>query len=73
MTRQEIIAMAEKCQLITPENIVGIYADALEAFAKLVIESDRDMCADVVELFAIHGYDLTGDMELSEFIRSGAK
>ena len=38
MTRDDIIRMAIKCQLVTTSNRDGIYADALDRFASLVAE-----------------------------------
>jgi hypothetical protein len=42
MTQDEIIRMAVKCQLLTTSNRDGLYAQALEAFAELVAEKERE-------------------------------
>jgi hypothetical protein len=47
MTQDEIIRMAVKCQLLTTSNRDGLYAQALEAFAKLVAEKEREACAEL--------------------------
>ena len=49
MTQDEIIRMAVKCQLLTTSNRDGLYAQALEAFAELVAEKEREACAKVCE------------------------
>ena len=49
MTQDEIIRMAVKCQLLTTSNRDGLYAQALEAFAKLVAAKEREACAKLVE------------------------
>lgn len=49
MTRDDIIRMAIKCQLVTTSNRDGIYADALERFAALVAAHEREACAAVCE------------------------
>jgi hypothetical protein len=45
MTQDEIIRMAVQCQLVNTNTREGIYMDALEAFAKLVAEREREACA----------------------------
>jgi hypothetical protein len=47
MTQDEIIRMAVKCQLLTTSNRDGLYAQALEDFAKLVAEKERKACAEL--------------------------
>ena len=47
MTRDEIIRMAIQCQLVTTGNRDGVYMDALERFAALVAEAEREACAKV--------------------------
>jgi hypothetical protein len=47
--QDEIIRMAVECQLLTTSNRDGLYAQALEAFAKLVAEKERETCAKVCE------------------------
>jgi hypothetical protein len=49
MTKDEIIRMAVKCQLINAGNREGIYMDALAEFAALVAEAEREACAEVCE------------------------
>jgi len=49
MTQDEIIRMAVECQLLTTSNRDGLYAQALEAFAKLVVAKEREACAKLVE------------------------
>jgi hypothetical protein len=49
MTQDEIIRMAVKCQLLTTSNRDGLYAQALEAFAKLVAEKERESCWRMAE------------------------
>tara|TARA_R110000822_G_C14919164_1_gene451195 strand:+ start:104 stop:412 length:309 start_codon:yes stop_codon:yes gene_type:complete len=45
MTKDDIIRMAVKCQLLNTGNRGGIYADALETFANLVAADEREACA----------------------------
>jgi ATP-dependent helicase/DNAse subunit B len=49
MTQDEIIRMAVKCQLLTTSNRDGLYAQALEAFAELVAEKERESCAKLFD------------------------
>jgi len=50
MTQDEIIEMAQECNLIGMRPYLdGIYAEALEAFAKLVAAKEREACAKVCE------------------------
>ena len=50
MTQDEIIEMAQKCNLIGMRpHLDGIYSEALLAFAKLVTEAEREACAKVCE------------------------
>ena len=49
MTQDEIIRMAVKCQLLTTSNRDGLYAQALEAFAELVAEKEREACAKMCD------------------------
>lgn len=43
MTQDEVIEMAQECGLIGMRpHLDGIYSEALEAFAKLVAEKERD-------------------------------
>jgi len=52
MTQDEIIRMAVKCQLLTTSNRDGLYAQALEAFAELVAEKERESCAEICKKHA---------------------
>jgi hypothetical protein len=58
MTQDEIIRMAVKCQLLTTSNRDGLYAQALEAFAELVAEKERESCAKVADGWP--DYDVQG-------------
>ena len=49
MTQDEIIRMAVECQLLTTSPRDGLYAQSLEAFAKLVAAKEREACAKVCE------------------------
>ena len=50
MTKEEIIEMAQRCGLfgIRPYPD-GTYSEALEDFAKLIAEKEREECAKLVE------------------------
>ena len=46
MTQDEIIEMAKECGLVGMRpHLDGIYFEALEAFAKLVAQHEREACA----------------------------
>jgi hypothetical protein len=50
MTKEEIIEMAQQCGLIGMRpHLDGIYSEALEAFAKLVAEREREACAKICD------------------------
>jgi hypothetical protein len=50
MTQDEIIEMAQECNLIGMRpHLDGIYTEALETFAKLVAAKEREACAKMVE------------------------
>ena len=50
MTQDEIIEMAQKCNLIGMRpHLDGIYTEALTEFAKLVAAKEREACAKVAE------------------------
>ena len=52
MTQDEIIEMAQQCGLIGMRpHLDGIYAEALEAFAKLVADKEREACAKICNEF----------------------
>lgn len=55
MTRDDIIRMAIKCQLVTTGNRDGIYMDALEDFANLVAAAEREACARLCEAYMAEG------------------
>jgi len=64
MTQDEIIRMAVECQLLTTSPRDGLYAQALEAFAKLVAAKEREACAKLCgDLVLSHPgrADLTAD------------
>lgn len=47
--KDEIIEMAQECGLIGMRpHLDGIYAESLEAFAKLVAAKERKSCAEIV-------------------------
>jgi hypothetical protein len=48
MTQDEIIRMAVECQLITTNNRDGVYMQALEHFAALVAEAEREKYEDLL-------------------------
>jgi hypothetical protein len=53
MTKEEIIEMAKQCGLIGMRpHLDGIYFEALESFAKLVAEKEREACAKVADEYA---------------------
>jgi hypothetical protein len=52
MTQDEIIRMAVKCQLLTTSNRDGLYAQALEDFAKLVAAKEREACTEICKKHA---------------------
>jgi len=49
MTKEEIIEMAQRCGLfgIRPYPD-GTYSEALEDFAKLIAEKEREACAELI-------------------------
>jgi hypothetical protein len=50
MTQDEIIEIAQKCNLIGMRpHLDGIYTEALTEFAKLVAAKEREACAKVCE------------------------
>jgi len=62
MTQDEIIEMAQECNLIGMRpHLDGIYAEALEAFAKLVAAkataSEREACATMLEDWNKHAWN----------------
>jgi len=58
MTQDEIIEMAQQCGLIGMRpHLDGIYAEALEAFAKLVADKEREACAKEADK-RLHDYTM---------------
>ncbi len=53
MTEDEIIRLAVQCQLTS--NRDGIYFEALQSFAKLIAEKEREACARVCEGYIVRG------------------
>ena len=54
MTHDEIIEMAQECRLIGMRpHLDGIYSEALVAFAKLVVEAEREACAEILDTNAM--------------------
>ena len=50
MTKEDILKIAQECNLIGMRpHLDGIYFESLEAFAKLVAEKEREMCAVFAE------------------------
>lgn len=55
MTQDEIIEMAQECGLVGMRpHLDGIYIESLLAFAKLVAEAEREACAKVCDVLAVH-------------------
>ena len=53
MTQDEIIEMAQECNLIGMRpHLDGIYSESLIAFAHLVAAKEREACAKVVDEMA---------------------
>jgi hypothetical protein len=55
MTEDEIIRLAVQCQLANGSNSEGIYFQALQSFAKLIAEKEREACARVCEGYIVRG------------------
>ena len=49
LSKDEIIRMAIKCQLVTAGNREGLYMDALTKFAALIAVAEREACAKLCE------------------------
>ena len=65
MTRDEIIKLAQKCNLIGMRpHLDGIYQESLERFAALVAAKERESCAQIGD-----GYDY-GDRNCGDEIRA---
>jgi len=63
MTQDEIIEMAQECNLIGMRpHLDGIYSEALVAFANFVAAKEREACAKVCE-FRIMGDNNREDLE----------
>jgi hypothetical protein len=57
MTQDEIIEMAQECNLIGMRpHLDGIYTEALTDFAKLVAAKEREDCAKVCDDQALGAY-----------------
>jgi hypothetical protein len=55
MTQDEIIEMAQECNLIGMRpHLDGIYSEALVAFADLVAAKERESCAKVCDEVGEH-------------------
>jgi LDH2 family malate/lactate/ureidoglycolate dehydrogenase len=68
MTQDEIIRMAVKCQLLTTSNRDGLYAQALEAFAKLVAQHEREACAQLCDLAMLQNQEAINELDDDEHI-----
>ncbi len=57
MTRDDIIRMARKCQLIGEgHELDGMYLQALSQFAAIVASAEREACAEIAwERFGMAG------------------
>jgi len=70
MTPNEVIELAQECGLIGMRpHLDGIYSEALEAFAKLVAEKEREACAREIDI-PFYG---EGGKECAAAIRAGGK
>ena len=50
MTQDEIIEMAQECNLIGMRpHLDGIYSESLVAFAKLVAAKEREACYEITD------------------------
>lgn len=49
MSRDDIIRMAIKCELVTTVNRDGVYMDALYRFAAVVAAEEREACAAICD------------------------
>lgn len=49
MTKDEIIQLAKECELVAGNADHGIYLMALQRFAALVAEKEREACAKVCD------------------------
>lgn len=58
MTENEIIEMAQECNLIGMRpHLDGIYSEALIAFAQLVVAKEREACAKLCENMTLEWED----------------
>ena len=58
MTQDEIIEMAQECNLIGMRpHLDGIYSESLVAFADLVAAKEREACAKIIEPTEEHRRD----------------
>lgn len=57
MTQDEIIEMAQECNLIGMRpHLDGIYSESLVAFANLVAAKEREACAKLIDEEALDAY-----------------
>ena len=62
MTNEEIIEMAQQCGLIGMRpHLDGIYSEALESFAKLVTEKEREAYAKICDQYALEDENWAND------------
>ena len=67
MTKDEILSMAKECDLVAGNADHGIYIMALERFAALVAEKEREACAKEAHSATDFLHE-EGDMILKEII-----
>ncbi len=75
MNRDDIIRMAQECQLIGMRpHPDGIYQQSLERFAALVAAAEREACADICDQYSeikeINTAMAVAALNCSEFIRN---
>ncbi len=62
MNREDIIRMAQDCQLIGMRPYLeGIYQESIERFASLVAATEREACAKVCEDMDHNGVMIAAD------------
>ena len=54
MTKNDIMKMAEQVGLIGPSSRVGYSHEAAERFAQLVAAAEREVCAKLCDVLAVH-------------------
>ena len=71
MTQDEIIEMAQECNLIGMRpHLDGIYSESLVAFANLVAAKEREACAKVCESYLSESPHSWGGTTMSAAIRA---